>query len=82
MKRERWKHDGTMAGLNRFAADQIIPFVALAEGESRFLVTSVTDHLLTNLWLAEKFLGIRATFNDHTLSMTGAGLQRQGLYAY
>ena len=33
----------------------------------------MTDHLLTNLWLAEKFLGIRATLNDHTLSMTGSG---------
>ena len=68
----------TGATVDRFAADQIIPFAALAEGESRFRVTAVTDHLLTNLWLAEKFLGVRATLNDHALSMTGVGFQRKG----
>jgi RNA 3'-terminal phosphate cyclase (ATP) len=71
----------TGATVDRFAADQIIPFAALAEGESQFRVTAVTDHLLTNLWLAEKFLGVRATLNDYTLSMTGVGFQRKGLYA-
>ena len=69
----------TGASLDRFAADQIIPFAALAEGESRFRVAAVTDHLLTNLWLAEKFLGVKATLNDHTLSLTGVGFKRQGL---
>ena len=71
----------TGATLDRFAADQIIPFAALAEGESRFRVAAVTDHLLTNLWLAEKFLGVRGTLDDHILSMTGVGFQRQGLDA-
>ena len=71
----------TGATLDRFAADQIIPFVALAEGESRFRVAAVTDHLLTNLWLAEKFLGVRGTLNDHVVSMAGVGFQRQGLDA-
>jgi RNA 3'-terminal phosphate cyclase (ATP) len=71
----------TGAALDRFAADQIIPFAALAEGESRFRVAAVTDHLLTNLWLAEKFFGVRGSLKDHTLSMTGVGFQRQGLAA-
>ncbi|MBU6433934.1 MAG: RNA 3'-phosphate cyclase [Nitrospirae bacterium] len=71
----------TGATLDRFAADQIIPFAALAEGESRFRVAAVTDHLLTNLWLAEKFLGVRGTLNDHILSMTGVGFRREGLDA-
>lgn len=71
----------TGATLDRFAADQIIPFAALAEGESRFSVAAVTDHLLTNLWLAEKFFGARGSVKDHTLSMTGVGFQRQGLSA-
>jgi len=69
----------TGATLDRFASDQIIPFAALAEGESRFRVAAVTDHLLTNLWLAEKFFGVRGTLNDHTLSITGVGFRRQGL---
>jgi RNA 3'-terminal phosphate cyclase (ATP) len=71
----------TGASLDRFATDQIIPFAALAEGESRFRVAAVTDHLLTNLWLAEKFFGVRGTLKDRSLSMTGVGFQRQGLYA-
>jgi hypothetical protein len=41
----------------------------------------VTDHVLTNLWLAEKFLGVRGRLKDHTLSMIGVGFQRQGLVA-
>ena len=69
------------ATLDRFAADQIIPFAALAEGESRFRVAAVTDHLLMNLWVAEKFFGVRGTIKGHILSMTGVGFQRQGLYA-
>jgi len=67
--------------LDRFASDQIVPFAALAEGESRFRVAAVTDHLLTNLWLAEKFLGVRGVLNDHILSMAGVGFQRQELDA-
>jgi RNA 3'-terminal phosphate cyclase (ATP) len=69
----------TGATLDRFSADQIIPFAALAEGESRFHVAAVTDHVLTNLWLAEKFLGVMGVLNHHVLSMTGVGFQRQGL---
>lgn len=69
----------TGATLDRFASDQIIPFAALAEGESRFHVAALTDHVLTNLWLAEKFLGVKGTLNGHILSITGVGFQRQEL---
>ncbi|MFN3682028.1 MAG: RNA 3'-terminal phosphate cyclase, partial [Nitrospira sp.] len=31
------------ATLDRFAADQLIPFAALAEGESRFIIPAITD---------------------------------------
>ncbi|MEY4704699.1 MAG: hypothetical protein RL042_895 [Nitrospirota bacterium] len=68
----------TGATLDRFASDQIIPFASLAEGESRFHVAAVTDHVLTNLWLAEKFLGVKATLNGNNVSMTGVGFQREG----
>ena len=71
----------TGATLDRFATDQVIPFAALAEGESRFRVAAVTDHLLTNLWLAEKFLRVRGTLNGHILSITGVGFRIQRLDA-
>lgn len=63
------------ATLDRFATDQIIPFAALAEGESRFRVPADTEHRQTNAWLAEKFLGATVTLHDHLLSVTGVGFR-------
>ena len=40
-------------------ADMLVPYVALAEAESVFLVKHVSDHLAANMWLAEKILGTR-----------------------
>lgn len=51
------------ATVDRFAADQVIPFAALAEGESRFIIPAVTDHVWTGAWLAELFLGARVGIN-------------------
>ena len=64
---------GTGATVDRFVADQLIPFAALADGESRFRVPADTEHLRTNAWLAEQFLGARVKLDDRTLSITGVG---------
>jgi RNA 3'-terminal phosphate cyclase (ATP) len=40
-------------------ADMLVPYVALAEGASAFLVRRVSEHLEANMWLAEKMLGAR-----------------------
>jgi RNA 3'-terminal phosphate cyclase (ATP) len=61
------------ATLDRFAADQIIPFAALAEGESRFIIPAVTDHVLTGAWLAELFLGARLRIDGQRLVINGVG---------
>jgi RNA 3'-terminal phosphate cyclase (ATP) len=61
------------ATLDRFAADQIIPFAALAAGESRFLIPTVTDHVLTSAWLAEEFLDARVSLDGRQLVIHGAG---------
>jgi RNA 3'-terminal phosphate cyclase (ATP) len=66
---------GSGATLDRFAADQIIPFAALAEGESRFIIPTVTDHVLTGAWLAEVFLGARVRIDDQRLTIAGAGFR-------
>jgi RNA 3'-terminal phosphate cyclase (ATP) len=39
-------------------ADMLVPYVALAEGNSTYLTRTVTDHLDTNVWLAQKILGV------------------------
>jgi RNA 3'-phosphate cyclase len=61
------------ATLDRFAADQIIPFAALAAGESRFVIPTVTDHVLTSAWLAELFLGAHVRIDDQRLVINGVG---------
>ena len=40
-------------------ADMLVPYVALAQGRSVYLARSMTDHLETNIWLAEEILGVR-----------------------
>jgi RNA 3'-terminal phosphate cyclase (ATP) len=40
-------------------ADMLVPYVALADGKSAYLTRTVTDHLDTNIWLAQEILGIK-----------------------
>ncbi len=66
------------ATLDRFAADQIIPFAALAEGESRFIIPIVTDHVRTSAWLAEVFLGAQVHIDGQRLAIHGIGFWPNG----
>jgi RNA 3'-phosphate cyclase len=43
------------ATTDRHAADQLVPFAALAEGTSLWIAPHVTEHLATNLGLADAF---------------------------
>jgi len=40
-------------------ADMLVPYVALAKGRSIYVTRSISDHLETNIWLAEKILNVR-----------------------
>lgn len=40
-------------------ADMLIPYVALSRDKSVFLTRLLSDHLKTNIWLAEELLGVR-----------------------
>jgi RNA 3'-terminal phosphate cyclase (ATP) len=40
-------------------ADQLIPFLALAKGNSGFTTTQITEHLLTNLWVVGLFSEVK-----------------------
>lgn len=64
----------TGATLDRFAADQVVPFAALAEGESRFLAPALTDHLMTSSWLAEHCLGAKVKIEGRLVRVSGIGL--------
>ncbi len=52
-----WKSIKSQAALDRFMADQIVPFMALAEGRSEVKVEKLTEHCLTNIAVTEKLLG-------------------------
>ncbi len=43
------------ACVDRFLADQLIPFMPFAGGT--FRATKITEHLKTNVWVVERFLG-------------------------
>ena len=47
------------AALDPHLADQVILPLALASGESAFTTSQITEHLLTNVWVVEQFLGPR-----------------------
>ncbi len=68
----------TGATVDRYAADQVLPFAALADGETRYRLPSETEHVQTNAWLAHEFVGAEVTVKDHELSIQGVGffLQR------
>ena len=40
-------------------ADMLIPYVALAQGRSVYLTRTISEHLETNIWLAEKTLNVK-----------------------
>ena len=40
-------------------ADLLIPYMSLAQGKSTFQTRALSEHLETNIWLAEKILNVR-----------------------
>ena len=64
---------GTGAAVDRYTADQLIMYAALAEGVTRYSVPRITDHVDTNLWLVEEFLGARTRVDGSTLEIEGMG---------
>jgi RNA 3'-phosphate cyclase len=47
------------AALDRHLADQMLIYLALAQGPSSVTTEAITSHLLTNAWVIEQFLGPR-----------------------
>ncbi|MCP9439981.1 MAG: RNA 3'-terminal phosphate cyclase [Nitrospira sp.] len=65
----------TGATLDRFAVDQVMPFAALAKGESRFLAPAVTEHLTTGAWLVEQCLGAKVKIDGRLVCVAGIGFR-------
>jgi RNA 3'-terminal phosphate cyclase (ATP) len=69
---------GFLAGgraIDRHLADQLVLYMALAEGYSAFITENVTEHLLTNIWVIEQFLQVAFEVEEKTgeIGIRGAG---------
>jgi RNA 3'-terminal phosphate cyclase (ATP) len=51
----------TKAAVDPHLSDQLIPYLALAEGQSSFTVSRISQHLLTNVWVVQQFLPTKIT---------------------
>ncbi len=56
------------ASLDRFMSDQILIYLALAEGESKITVSEQTLHFKTNCWLIPQFLNGKFEIKDNLIS--------------
>jgi RNA 3'-terminal phosphate cyclase (ATP) len=63
----------TGAAVDRYIADQLIIYAGLAEGITRYSIPRVTEHVETNLWLIEKFLGARTRIHGNVVEIKGIG---------
>ncbi len=47
------------ATVDMYLADMLVPYMALAKGESVFMTRLLTDHLETNMWLSQEILDVK-----------------------
>ena len=64
------------ATVDRYLADQIIPFTALAEGWSAYLIPKMTAHIQARLWLVEEILGAKTEVKNNLVRIKGIGYRR------
>ncbi|MHA2423475.1 MAG: RNA 3'-terminal phosphate cyclase [Candidatus Thorarchaeota archaeon] len=68
----------TGKAIDSHLCDMLIPYLALANGPSQIGVTEITSHLITNIWVAERILGVNITLEGNlgepgTVSIEGIG---------
>lgn len=61
----------TGATVDRYLADQLIFYAALADGISQYRIPRLTEHVETNLWLAESVLGAKTEVNKNLVTIQG-----------
>lgn len=70
----------TNAPLDSHMSDQIIPYLALAEGISLVRVAKLTNHLTTNIYVVEKILDLKFKIKEgYPISVEGIGLRNEML---
>jgi RNA 3'-phosphate cyclase len=69
----------TGMAIDSHLCDMLIPYLAIASGNSKIGVTQITSHLTTNIWAVEQVLGARIKLHGRigesgTVLVEGAGL--------
>ncbi|MDR7414863.1 MAG: RNA 3'-terminal phosphate cyclase [Armatimonadota bacterium] len=64
------------ATVDRHLADQLVVYAALAEGTTEFVVPEVTDHVTTNLWLAQEIAHAEVSLDHRRVRIRGIGYRR------
>jgi RNA 3'-terminal phosphate cyclase (ATP) len=67
----------TGATVDRYLADQLIFYAALADGVSQYRIPRLTEHVETNLWLAETMLGARTEVSHNLVKIQGIGYYKK-----
>jgi RNA 3'-terminal phosphate cyclase (ATP) len=65
----------TGATVDRYLADQLIIYAALADRVTEYVIPSLTDHVDANIWLVEKF-GAKACLKGNRIYIEGIGYTR------
>jgi len=63
----------TEATVDRYLADQLIFYAALADGVSEYRIPRLTEHVEANLWLVETMLGAKTEVNQNLVKIQGIG---------
>ncbi len=63
----------TGATVDRYLADQLIFYAALADGVSEYRIPRLTEHVETNLWLVETILGVKTEVDNNLVRIQGMG---------
>ncbi len=63
----------TGATVDRYSADQLILYAALADGISEYRIPRMTEHVETNLWLVESILGAKSEVAGNLVKIQGVG---------
>ena len=61
------------ATVDRYLADQLIFYAALADGTSQYRIPRLTEHVETNLWLVDSMLGAKTEVNKNLVKIQGVG---------
>jgi RNA 3'-terminal phosphate cyclase (ATP) len=63
------------ATVDRYCADQLILYAALADGVTEYRIPFMTDHVETNLWLVRELIGCSVEVNHNIVRIEGIGFK-------